>query len=70
MILNVLKLNALTGFSNVLGPITTAYSEPIIKPIIVYIVGLRYFSKEYLTPLIVNSTPNNMPIPNKNTIRK
>ena len=36
--LNVLKFIASCGTFNVVGPITIAYKEPIINPIIVYTV--------------------------------
>ena len=70
IILNVSKFIGAFGTSKVVGPITIAYSEPIINPIIVYIVWLLYFSNAFFISFITNNTPAIIPIPNINKTGK
>ena len=66
-ILNVEILIGSFGISSDVGPIITEYIEPIIRPIIQYIVcDLNVLSK-YLTTLTVNKIPIITPNPNINT---
>lgn len=50
------------GISRDVGPIITAYIEPIINPIIQYIVLALYFLSNRLTVLTVINTPTNIPL--------
>ena len=52
------------GISNDAGPMITAYIDPIIRPIIQYIVcDLNFLSKD-LTLLTVTKVPSKIPLPN------
>ena len=54
------------GISRDVGPIITEYIDPIIRPIIQYIVCDLKFLSKYLTVLTVNKTPSKTPSPNIN----
>ena len=63
----VLNVDTLIGgfdISRDVGPIITEYTEPIIRPIIEYIVCDLKFLSKYLTILTVNKIPSKTPNPN------
>ena len=51
-------------FSKVVGPIIIEYNEPIIKPIIKYIIGERWLSNPFLINLTKKIIPKITPKPN------
>ena len=63
IILKLSKFIGDCGTSSDNGPIITAYIDPIIRPIIQYIVCDLNFLNKYLTLLIVSKTPINIPLP-------
>ena len=63
-ILKVDKVIGSLGTSKVVGPITTAYIEPIINPKIKYTILDLWLFRQYLIPLIVVAIPVKTPNPN------
>ena len=64
MILNVFIHIGGLGISRDVGPIITEYIDPIIRPIIQYIVCALKFRSKYLTILTVTKIPIKTPHPN------
>ena len=63
----ILKVDASIGglgTSREVGLIITAYVDPIIRPIIQYIVPALNFLSKDLTVVTVTRTPTNTPTPN------
>ena len=65
-ILNVLRVIAFCGTFRVVGPITIAYNEPNIIPIIAYTIAERCLSNSFLIILSTVATPNKIPSPSAN----